>query len=78
MSTSVDEAAPFHVPVGDLIKLALPAAVMGIFCSVSLISLSELAEHLSDWLWDDVSASFGLRGLRQRRGRSSCSRSRVC
>jgi len=56
--STVDEA-PFHVPVGALIKLALPAAVMGVFCSVSLISLSELAEHLSDWLWNDVSASFG-------------------
>ena len=57
MST-VDEA-PFRVPVGPLIKLAVPAAVMGIFCSLSLIALSTLAEHLSDWLWDDVSASFG-------------------
>lgn len=57
--TTVDEA-PFRVPVGGLIKLAAPAALMGIFCSVSLIALSTLAEHLSDWLWNDVSASFGL------------------
>ena len=58
MST-VDEA-PFRVPVGALAKLALPAAVMGIFCSLSLLALSSLAEHLSGWLWDDVSAWFGL------------------
>ncbi|WP_231505194.1 ion channel protein [Cellulomonas sp. URHE0023] len=57
MST-VDEA-PFHVPVGALIKLAVPAAVMGVFCSLSLLALSTVAERLSGWLWDDVSAAFG-------------------
>ena len=59
MSTAVEEETPFRVPVSGLIKLAIPAALMGIFCSLSLLSLSWLAEQLSDWLWDDVSVSLG-------------------
>ena len=58
MSVPVEET-PFRVPVAGLIKLAVPAALMGIFCSVSLLTLSKVAESLSGWLWNDVSASFG-------------------
>ncbi|WP_426594070.1 ion channel protein [Cellulomonas sp. McL0617] len=56
--TTLDEA-PFRVPVSGLIKLAIPAAVMGIFCSLSLLGISAVADHLSSWMWDDLSDFFG-------------------
>ena len=60
--SATDPAEPqaFRVPVAGLVRLAAPAAVIGIFCSLSLLSLSWLAETFSSWVWDDVSAALGI------------------
>lgn len=50
----------FRVPVRQLLKLTIPAALVGILCGLSLIGLSALAEVLENWLWDDLSGLFGL------------------
>ena len=51
---------PFRVPVANLLRLALPAAVIGIGCALSLLAISWLAGQLERWIWDDLSAAVGL------------------
>jgi H+/Cl- antiporter ClcA len=46
----------------DLLRLALPAAVIGIGCALTLYVLSRLAALLEGWIWDDLSAAVGLDG----------------
>ncbi|GCD20477.1 putative ion-transport protein [Cellulomonas algicola] len=50
----------FRVPVRQLLKLTIPAALVGILCGLLLIGLSALAKVVEDWLWDDLSGLFGL------------------
>ncbi|GIG23286.1 putative ion-transport protein YfeO [Cellulomonas chitinilytica] len=55
-----ETATEFRVPVRRLLALTVPAAVVGVVCSVTLVGLSGLAGLLEDWLWDDLSGVFGL------------------
>jgi len=50
----------FRVPVRRLVALTIPAAVVGVVTSVTLVGLSALAGVIDGWLWDDLSAVFGL------------------
>ncbi|MET0789139.1 MAG: ion channel protein [Cellulomonas sp.] len=51
---------PFRVPVANLLKLAVPAIVIGIGSALTLYALSKLASLLEGWLWDDLSAAVGV------------------
>lgn len=55
-----EQPTEFRVPVRQLLALAVPAALVGVLCGLTLIGLSLLAEVLEGWLWDDLSAVFGL------------------
>ncbi len=50
----------FRVPVRRLVALTVPAAVVGVVTSVTLVGLSALAGVIEGWLWDDLSGVFGL------------------
>lgn len=50
----------FRVPVRQLLRLTIPAALVGILCGLLLIGLSALADAVEGWLWDDLSGVFGL------------------
>ncbi|MDM7855235.1 ion channel protein [Cellulomonas alba] len=50
----------FHVPVRRLLKLTVPAVVVGVGCALTLWGLSSLAGALEHVLWDDLSGVFGL------------------
>ena len=51
---------PFRVPVLDLLRLAVPAALVGIGCALTLYVLSRLAGGLEHLVWDDLSAALGM------------------
>ncbi|MEZ0446622.1 ion channel protein [Cellulomonas sp. ICMP 17802] len=51
---------PFRVPVAGLVRLAVPAAIIGIGCALTLFALSWLAKQLEGWVWDDLSAAVGV------------------
>jgi H+/Cl- antiporter ClcA len=51
---------PFRVPVLDLLRLAVPAALVGIGCALTLYALSRLAGMLEHLVWDDLSAAVGV------------------
>ena len=51
---------PFRVPVLNLLRLAVPAVVVGIVSALTLLGLSRLAGLLEHWIWDDLSAAVGL------------------
>lgn len=51
---------PFRVPVGDLVRLTVPAVVVGVGSAVTLLGLSRLAGVIESWVWDDLSAAVGL------------------
>jgi len=53
-------AEPFRVPVLNLLKLAVPAVVVGIGSALTLLGLSRLAGVVEHWVWDDLSAVVGL------------------
>ena len=44
MTEPTAPAAPFHVPVSNLLKLAIPAVIVGIVSALTLYGLSKLAE----------------------------------
>lgn len=50
---------PVHVPVQQLLKVVVPAAVVGALCALLLIALSWLAEQLKHLVWDDLSSAVG-------------------
>ncbi|KQY46153.1 ion channel protein [Cellulomonas sp. Root137] len=50
----------FRVPVLSLLRLAVPAAIVGIGCALTLYALSRLAGLLEGWIWDDLSAAVGV------------------
>lgn len=54
------QAVPFRVPLRPLLRLTLPALVVGIGCALTLWGLSALAEGLQHVLWVDLSGAFGL------------------
>ena len=51
---------PFRVPVLNLLRLAVPAVIVGIVSALTLLGLSRLAGLLEHWIWDDLSAAVGL------------------
>jgi H+/Cl- antiporter ClcA len=51
-------STPAVSPARALLPLVLPAAVVGVACSLLLIGVSELAGHLEDFLWDTVPSSW--------------------
>lgn len=51
---------PFRVPVLNLLRLALPAVLVGIGSALTLLGLSRLAGLLEHWIWDDLSAALGV------------------
>lgn len=50
----------FRVPVRDLLRLTVPAAVVGILCGLVLAGLSALAHALETWLWDALPDGLGV------------------
>jgi len=58
----VDTEETFRVPVLDLLRLAVPAALVGIGCALTLYLLSRLAGMLEHLIWDDLSAALGIDG----------------
>ena len=55
-----ESAVEFHVPVRQLLRLTIPALVVGIGCALTLWGLSALASALEHLLWTDLSGVFGL------------------
>jgi H+/Cl- antiporter ClcA len=53
-----DDVAP-RIPVQQLLRGIIPAAVVGAVCSLLLIGLSAIAEGLEHLVWDDLSAELG-------------------
>jgi H+/Cl- antiporter ClcA len=51
---------PFRVSVRQILRLTVPALVVGIGCALTLWGLSALAEGLQHVLWNDLSGVFGL------------------
>ena len=59
-SPVVADDEPFRVPVLNLLRLAVPAVVVGIVSALTLLGLSRLAGLLEHWVWDDLSAAVGV------------------
>ncbi|MEN0130537.1 MAG: ion channel protein [Brevundimonas sp.] len=55
-----DAATEFRVPVRKLLVLAIPAAVIGVLCALTLWGLSALAKVIENLVWQDASGALGL------------------
>ena len=51
--------AEIRVPVRDLLRLGVPALLIGTFCALTLVALTELAAVLESWLWGGLADSVG-------------------
>ncbi|MGY4644730.1 ion channel protein [Cellulomonas sp. URHB0016] len=54
------EATPFRVPVGQLLRLTVPALLVGVGCALTLVALSELAALVERWLWGPLADAVGV------------------
>ncbi|WP_028049498.1 ion channel protein [Cellulomonas sp. URHD0024] len=56
----MSEPTAVRVPVRDLLRMAVPAVVIGAVCAVTLVALSELAAVLERWLWGGLADRVGV------------------
>ncbi|WP_081844372.1 ion channel protein [Cellulomonas sp. URHE0023] len=49
-----------RVPVRELLRLGVPAVVIGVFSALTLVALSELAALLEHWLWGTLPDRVGV------------------
>ena len=55
-----DPTSEVRVPVGELLRLIVPAFAIGTFCALTLVALTELAALLEHWLWGGLADSVGI------------------